>query len=91
MPLRDGSGGDRVEARRQPISERDEPQLAQVEEPGVMRASTELLETLWRAVDGPDVENRRGPMTADDPNGRMKAARDAMNKTVVSQFDIRSS
>ena len=25
------------------------------------------------------------------PNGRMKAARDAMNKTVVSQFEIRSS
>jgi hypothetical protein len=30
-------------------------------------------------------------MMADDPNGRMKAARDAMNKTVVSQFEIRSS
>jgi hypothetical protein len=30
-------------------------------------------------------------ITADDPNGRMKAARDAMNKTIVSQFDIRSS
>jgi hypothetical protein len=44
-----------------------------------------------RAVHGPDVENRRGPMMADDPNGRMKAARDAMNKTVVSQFEIRSS
>ena len=25
-------------------------------------------------------------MMADDPNGRMKAARDAMNKTVVSQL-----
>src|ERR1700722_15236894 len=36
-------------------------------------------------------ENRRRPMMADDPNGRMKAARDAMNKTVVSQFEIRSS
>jgi hypothetical protein len=44
-----------------------------------------------RAVHGPDVENRRRPMMADDPNGRMKAARDAMNKTVVSQFEIRSS
>src|SRR5208337_5530949 len=33
--LRAGSGGDRVEARRQPILERDEPQLAQVEEPGL--------------------------------------------------------
>ena len=31
----DGPGGDRVEARRQPISERDKPQLAEVEEPGV--------------------------------------------------------
>jgi hypothetical protein len=32
--LQAGLGGDRVEARRQPISEWDEPQLAQVEEPG---------------------------------------------------------
>ena len=40
-----------------------------------------------RAVHGPDVENRRGPKMADDPNGPMKAARDAMNKTVVSQFE----
>ena len=36
-------------------------------------------------------ENRGGPIMADDPSGRMKAARDAMNKTVVSQFEIRSS
>ena len=45
---------------------------------------------MWRAVYGPDVDPK-GPMVADDPNGRMKAARDAMNKTVVSQFEIRSS
>ena len=35
-----------------------------------------------RAVHGQDVENRRGPMTADDPNGRMKAA-DAMKQDSV--------
>ena len=33
--LRDGPGGDRVEAGRQPLPERDEPQLAEVPEPGV--------------------------------------------------------
>jgi hypothetical protein len=32
-----------------------------------------------------------GTNDADDPNGRMKAARDAMNKMVESQFEIRSS
>ena len=56
-----------------------------------MRPPIGLLSALRRAVHGPDVENRRGPMMADDPNGRMKAARNAMNKTVVSQFEIRSS
>jgi len=30
-----GPGGDRVEAGRQPLPERDEPQLAEVPEPGV--------------------------------------------------------
>jgi hypothetical protein len=30
-----------------------------------------LLTAVRRAVHGPDVENRRGPMMADDPNGRM--------------------
>jgi ATP-dependent DNA ligase len=33
--LRDGPGGDRVEARRQPISERKQPAMAEVEEPDV--------------------------------------------------------
>ena len=33
--LRAGSGGDRVEARRQPISERELPAMAEVEEPGL--------------------------------------------------------
>jgi len=32
-----------------------------------------------------------GTNDGDDPNGRMKAARDAMNKTVESQSEIRSS
>jgi|SRR5580704_1795731 hypothetical protein len=35
LGLRDGPGGDRVEAGRQPLPERDEPQLAEVPEPGV--------------------------------------------------------
>jgi hypothetical protein len=48
-----------------------------------MRPSSGLLSAVRRAVHGPDVENRRGPMMADDPNGRMKAARDAMNKTIA--------
>ena len=32
-----------------------------------------------------------GTNDGDDPNGRMKAARDAMNKTVEFQSEIRSS
>ena len=41
--LRDGPRGDRVEAPRQLLSERDEPQLAEVEEPGVREDVTLLL------------------------------------------------
>jgi hypothetical protein len=32
--LRDGAGGDHLEARRQPIFERKQPTMAEVEEPG---------------------------------------------------------
>src|SRR5271166_4486615 len=44
---RAGSGGDRVEARGQPLSERKQPAMAEVEEPGVyagMRATAKRLD-----------------------------------------------
>ena|SRR5208337_111197 len=49
--LRAGAGGDRIEARRQPILERQQPAMAEVEEPGLCarmtRAHVRLASSLW--------------------------------------------